>query len=208
MHISLLTSFKSVFLLFAIIVSLYALGYDWIRAHATDGIPLKFKSLNFALVYSHLVGAAFALSLGGVQLFTRKGSRWHRHLGISYCLAVIVGGIGGGYLSFFAEQGPSTGLGFFILDILWFYTTYMAWRSARAHQVVRHRRWIIRSLALAAAAISLRLELLLFTQFWSFETSYLIVAWSCWLGNLIFVEIYLYLNARTVPHLQGNLSNE
>ena len=198
--------FKHLFLLLALIVSGYALCHQWIYAQDTDGIAVKFRGLIGFFVYSHLIGGAAALLSGAAQLFTAKGSQWHHRLGISYCLAVVIAGVGGGYLSFFTDQGPSTGVGFFILDVLWFYTTFMAVRFARAGQVDLHRRWIIRSLALTAAAISLRLELLVFTLVWSFETSYLIVAWSCWMGNLLLAELYLFFTSPNTNLQQGKLS--
>lgn len=206
MPVSLQTSFKSLFLLLAIAVSAYALGYDWIYANATQGIAAKFKSLNRFFVYCHLIGGALALSLGAIQLFSKQGSRWHRRLGISYCLAVLIGGIGGGYLSFFADAGPFTGIGFFILAVLWLYSTFMAYSHARARRIEQHRRWIIRSIAITAAAISLRIELPILITFWGFETSYLIVAWSSWIGNLLLAEIYLYLSSRTLSLSKGNFS--
>lgn len=206
MPVSLQTSFKSLFLLLAVSISVYALGYDWIYAHATEGIAVKFKSLITVFVYGHLIGGGLALSLGAIQLFTKQGSPWHRRLGISYCIAVLIGGIGGGYLSFFADVGPSTGVGFFILAIIWIYSTYQAYRYARSHQREDHRRWIIRSLAITATAISLRIELLIFTQFWSFETSYMIVAWGSWIGNLLIAEIYLSMTSRSHTPPKGNLS--
>jgi len=199
-------SFKSLFLLLATIVAGYALGHYWIYEGTFNGMSPKFRSLNSILVYSHFIGGAVALFLGAIQLFTRRGSSWHRRLGLGYCLGVLVGAIGGGYLSFFADAGPYTNIGFFTLAILWPYCTYRALQHARARQIEHHRRWIIRSLALTAGAITLRIELPLFTQFMSFETSYLIVAWSSWLGNLFIVELYLRYTSRTFIHPKGNLS--
>ncbi len=206
MPLSLQTSLKSLFLLLALSISVYALAYDWIHAHTTEGIAVKFNSLISIFVYSHLIGGGLALSTGAIQLFTRQGSPWHRRLGISYCLAVLFGSLGGGYLSFFADVGPSTGVGFFILAIIWIYSTYQAYRYARSHQREEHRRWIIRSLAITAAAISLRIELIVFTQFWSFETSYVIVAWCSWIGNLLIAETYLSMTSRPHTLPKGNLS--
>lgn len=205
MSLSLKTSFKSVLLLFAIALSFYALAYDWIYANPTQGIELKLKSLIRFFVYSHLIGGGLALLFGAIQLFSRQGSRWHRQLGKGYCLAVLVGGIGGGYLSFFSDVGPATGVGFFTLAILWLYSTYLAYVYARSHQIDLHRRWIIRSFAMTAAAISLRLELIPLTFFFSFETSYVIVAWGSWIGNLILAEIYLFSTSRNLTIPKGNV---
>ena len=49
----------------------------------------------------------------------------------------------------------------------------------------RHRRWMIRSYALTAAAITLRIYLpLIFVFHWSF-------AWLCWIPNALAIEVYL-----------------
>ncbi|RYZ89845.1 MAG: DUF2306 domain-containing protein, partial [Moraxellaceae bacterium] len=186
-------------------VAAYAFSHYWIYMGATDGLAVKFRSLNSIFVYSHLIGGGFALVLGATQLFTRKGSRWHRSIGIGYCVSVVVGGIGGGYLSFFADQ-KLAGLGFFSLDVIWLYSTFLAFRYARARQIELHRRWIIRSLALTAAAISLRLLLPLLMQIWSFEVSYLMVAWLSWTGNLLLAEIYLHATSRSTTLTKGNTS--
>lgn len=199
-------SFKSLFLLLATIVSAYAVGRYWIYADAPDGMAIKFSAMNTVLVYSHFIGASVALFLGAIQLFTGKGSHWHKRLGIGYCLGVLVGGIGGGYLSFFADAGPYTNIGFFTLAILWFYCTFRALQYARLRHIEQHRRWIIRSLALTAAAITLRIELPLLTLALSFETSYLIVAWTSWLGNLLIAELYLHYTPRHLTFSKGNLS--
>jgi len=207
MRLSIDTSFRAIFLLLATIVSCYALGHYWIYLDTTDNFAAKYRSLNLLLVYSHFIGAGMALLLGALQLFIKKGSRLHRRLGLGYCLAVLAGAIGAGYLSFFADGVPWTGLGFFTLDVIWLYVTFRALREAQARNIQSHRRWMIRSLALTAAAISLRLQLPLLMPLWGFEASYLIVAWSSWLGNLAIAESYLYVTTRTKTHLTGNLSS-
>ena len=52
-----------------------------------------------------------------------------------------------------------------------------------------HRRWMIRSYALTAAAITLRLYLPLLSHLGiPFDMSYPVVAWLCWVPNLLFAE--------------------
>jgi len=104
--------------------------------------------------------------------------------------------------------GAITGLGFFILDVLWIYTTFIALRFALMRQFEAHRRWILRSFALSCAAISLRVLLPLLSLVFSFETSYALVAWLSWSINLVIVEIYLYFTyTRAKAPTFGNLAS-
>lgn len=185
-------TFKILLLIFALAVTAYALGYHWIYSDSDESFIAGFSILNPLLLYAHFVGGGLALSLGAIQLWTKRPSRLHRWLGRAYCLCVLVGAIGGGYLSFYSHLGVITGLGFFIAGVLWFYTTFIALRFALARQFDAHRRWILRSFALSCAAISLRVLLPSLSLVFSFETSYALVAWLCWSINLVIIEIYLF----------------
>ena len=82
MPVSLQTSFKILFLLLAVSISVYALGYDWIYAHATEGIAVKFKSLITAFVYGHLIGGGLALqfALAAAQTYWPKPPKTTHHV--------------------------------------------------------------------------------------------------------------------------------
>jgi len=55
-----------------------------------------------------------------------------------------------------------------------------------------HRRWMIRSYALAAAAITLRIYLPLSVAFdWPFSIAYPAIVWLCWIPNALGAEVYL-----------------
>jgi len=201
-------SLKVLLLILALAVTAYALGYYWIYSGSDEGLIVKFRTLNPFLVYAHFIGGGLALSLGAIQLWTKRPSRLHRWLGRAYCLCVLVAAIGGGYLSFYSHLGAITGLGFFIADVLWIYTTFIALRFAMIRQFDAHRRWILRSFALSCAAISLRLLLLSLSFVFSFETSYALVAWLSWSINLVIVETYLYYNStRAKAPTIGNLAS-
>ena len=185
-------AFKVLLLILAFAVTVYALSIHWIYSGSDNDLVVKFRTLNPMLVYAHFIGGGLALSLGAIQLWTKRPSRLHRWLGRIYCVCVLVGAIGGGYLSFYSHLGAITGLGFFIADVLWIYTTFIALRFAMTGRFDAHRRWILRSFALSCAAISLRILLPLLSLLFSFETSYTLVAWLCWSINLLIVETYLY----------------
>jgi hypothetical protein len=58
-------------------------------------------------------------------------------------------------------------------------------------EVIRHRRWMMRSYALTAA-ITLRMYLpLIFLFHWPFSIAYPAIAWLCWIPNALAVEVYL-----------------
>jgi hypothetical protein len=53
---------------------------------------------------------------------------------------------------------------------------------------------MIRSFALTAAAITLRMYLpLIFVFHWNFSVAYPAIAWLCWIPNALAAEVYLRL---------------
>jgi len=89
-------------------------------------------------------------------------------------------------------HGPIAKFGFGFLGIGWFTTTWFAYTSARAKNILSHRRWMIRSYALTLAVVSIRplfsMEPVLGI---STENWYLMATWACWVPNLIMAEIYI-----------------
>ncbi len=182
---------KWVFLLLAIVVAGYSLSYYW---HSDNPFNTRYHSLNRVALYSHFFGGGIALLIGAIQLVQARGSRRHRLLGWLYCGAVALAALGGFYLAFHSFLGWATGGSFVILDLLWLGATALAVVRVRNGDIAAHRRWMLRSVALSAAAISLRILLGLFCLFFAFQASYLSAAWLCWMLNLALVETYLYFN--------------
>ncbi len=141
-------------------------------------------------------------SFGGIALITgafqfskklRKNLSLHRKLGKLYMAGITVSGVAGFGLSLFAEGGIIARVGFNLLAIVWLATSWMAYRSIRQKDVDVHREWMIRSYAACCAAISLRLILPLETALLQidFVTAYQIVAWMCWVPNMLAAEVYI-----------------
>lgn len=192
---------KFVFVLLAVLVAGYALSFYW---HPATPFSVRYQALNPVGVYSHFLGAGFALLFGAMQVFTKVGSGSHKLLGYGYCCAVAIGAIGGCYLALNAYLGWVTGLGFFLADMLWVSTTFMAVQQARIGRIRAHHRWMWRSMALTSAGISLRILLPLLSVFLPFNTSYIAAAWLSWIGNLIFVELYLRMRRTRAQPLNRN----
>lgn len=143
-------------------------------------------------IWFHLVFGPVALVTGALNFrhaLRRGRPALHRRIGEAYVLATLLTGLAGGWLACFAQGGLNTRLGFGALALATIATVAMAYRGARARDFRAHRRWMIRSYALILAAVSLRIQLpLLASALQGFLPAYDIVAWSCWVPNLLMAE--------------------
>jgi uncharacterized membrane protein len=198
---------RTLFWLLCILVALAS--YRILFLGMEMGFPDMRRHFSHAPIFwTHALAASAALGLMPFQFW--KGLRLrrralHRWIGRAYVLAIAAGGLSGLYMSFFAITGPVAGAGFFALALAWLTTTWIAYSSARARDIPRHQRWMIRSAALTFAAVTLRLYLVS-SQVTGlpFELSYTIIAWACWVPNLIVVE--LWLQRRNPPGSPAGLS--
>lgn len=154
--------------------------------------------------YAHFLGSGTALLVGGFQFSSRlrrARPQLHRWLGRTYLTAVLFGGIGGLGLAAISHGGPPTHVGFALLAVLWLYSAAQAYRAIRAGRVAEHRRWMIRSFALTFAAVTLRIQLGLFTAGlgWSFDDAYVTVAWFSWVPNLVIAEWWILQRTARTP---------
>ncbi|MBN1206609.1 MAG: DUF2306 domain-containing protein [Myxococcaceae bacterium] len=183
-----------VLLVLAALVAAYALVV------AVSGYPPPQLRPSFALRAAafrvHIVGGAVALVIGALQLRPASRGR-HRWLGRLYVASVAAGMGAALLLTPFTDQGMTTHLGFGALAVAWGATTGLAFLRARQRQFARHREWIIRSYALTCAGITLRIWLPLLMLFsrgdWPF--TYQLVAWLCWVPNLVAAELWLRRSA-------------
>ncbi len=144
-------------------------------------------------IYAHVFASAFALALGPFQFLRRLRTArpaLHRWSGRLYLGAgVLVGGVAGLYMSFFAFGGGVARAGFACLALAWLYTGLRAYLAIRARDVAAHRRWMVRNFALAFAAVTLRLWLPAAVLAGArFEIAYAAIAWLCWVPNLLLAE--------------------
>lgn len=144
----------------------------------------------------HAATGAVLLLAGALQLHAGLRSRrprLHRALGRAYGLAALLAGASGMLLARHAYGGPAARLGFAVLGAGLLVATVGALAAARARRLADHRRWAVRSWALAFSAVTLRLELpLLVAAFGgAFRPAYVLVAWLCWVPNLMWAEWWL-----------------
>ena len=143
----------------------------------------------------HAAAASTALLVAPLQFIARLRKRFpriHRITGRLYVVACVVGGLTGLPLAWGATAGPIATAGFGILAILWLWTTAVAWRLAVDGRFAEHRRWMIRSIALTAAGIMLRVYLgIMLTLPVEFYEGYRVIAFLCWVPNILLAELYL-----------------
>lgn len=144
-------------------------------------------------IYTHVFASVFALLIGPLQFSARLRAQRpivHRWLGRFYLgVGVLIGGMAGLYMAFHAFGGIVARCGFGLLAILWLYTGLRAYLAIRARDVTAHRRWMVRNFALAFAAVTLRLWLPgSVVSGIPFEAAYPVIAWLCWVPNLVVAE--------------------
>ncbi|AOE48776.1 DUF2306 domain-containing protein [Kangiella sediminilitoris] len=144
-------------------------------------------------IYSHIFASAVALTLGPFQFSTMIRQRYtklHRWVGRAYlAIGVLVGGLSGLYMAFFAYGGIIPKVGFATLAVIWLYTGLKAYIAIRRGNIGEHRKWMIRNFSLTFAAVMLRIYLpLSMIAGIEFTLAYAVIAWICWVPNLVLAE--------------------
>lgn len=176
--------------LYPIIYLLVDMRYGFLGTKSHELLSNMLWNITF---YTHI-------SLGGVSLFIGWTQFWsklrirriklHRAIGALYMLCVLLSGLSGLYIAFFATGGLVASLGFGGLAVSWLVTTSLAFIAIKKGRVNDHEKWMIRSYALTFAAVALRI-MLPFSQAVlkvPFVDAYIVIAWACWVPNLIVAE--------------------
>ena len=171
-----------------------------------------FEAERVAL-YTHVFASVLALALGPFQFSARLRARYpalHRWSGRLYlAVGIVVGGLAGLYMAFHAFGGAVAQTGFACLALAWLYTGARAYLAIRRRDIVSHRRWMVRNYALTFAAVTLRIWLpLLMLAGAPFEAAYVLVAWACWVPNLLAAETLFNARRDHAQSLGAARSNE
>lgn len=184
----------------ALAIGLYALRY-------VEGDPRLFPAGLRSNFQAHPIAFLAHTTAGGVALLCapwqvwaglrRRRPRLHRWMGRVYVTACLIGGVAGLRIAFGTAYGPVAAAGFAALAVIWLTTTTMGFQAARAGEFDRHRAWMLRSIALTFAAVTLRLELAAAVMLrLDFDTAYQAIAWACWLPNLVVAEWWIRRRGR------------
>lgn len=193
---------------FAIAIGLYPLKYLLMGFHfdSTDAINNKwvisiFWDISF---YTHITFGGIALLIGWTQFSKEMRKNYlpiHKIIGKTYTIAALLSALGGIYIALFAMGGIIASAGFISLGLIWLYTTLKAYLVIRKKNFIEHERMMVYSYAACCAAVTLRLWLpLLELLFNDFDVAYEVVAWWCWIPNLV-VANYLILQKHSTTSL-------
>ncbi len=156
-------------------------------AHYAALVPLP--------LWGHLVFGPLALVLAPFQFATRlraKRPRLHRATGYVYAGSILLAALSS--LSLLPQFAGTTWAltGFLVLAVLWIGCTATGIMLAIRHRTARHRVWMLRSVALTFAAVTLRVMMApMMAAGWTVLQTYDVTAWASWLINLAVVEVYL-----------------
>lgn len=123
----------------------------------------------------------------------RRFPSLHRISGRIYaiCILLIVSPTGI-HLAFYAKGGLPGQSGFFLLGIATFLTTLFGITAIRNGDSIAHRRWMIRSFAMVATAVTFRVyHVLYFHAGLPVESNYLVSLWLSILGNAAVAELII-----------------
>jgi len=188
-----------VFVVLAVAVGLYPLIYFFVDREfgllASKSDELLTNTLWNIGFYGHILLGGLALLIGWIQ-FSKKlrnaNLKMHRNVGKLYIISAVISGICGIYIAFNATGGIIASLGFIALGIFWLFTTLRAYIAVRNKDISLHKGFMIYSYAACFAAVTLRIWLpILNIVFDDFEVAYRIVAWLCWVPNIIFAFFWV-----------------
>jgi hypothetical protein len=163
--------------------------------------------------YGHLLGSITCLAL--IPFLFWEGLRLrlpalHRWLGRCYGLAVLGWAAPTGlYLALHAKGGLSGKAAFLLLGILWWATTARGIQTAVKRRFDEHRRWMIRSAAVAGSAVFFRVfHVALFGLGLPDEPNYVLSLWFSAAASLIVGEAFARKSPPEPPPLawKGELS--
>ncbi|RKN79719.1 DUF2306 domain-containing protein [Ulvibacterium marinum] len=189
----------AVFAILAVVIGLYPALYFFIDrdfgllASKEDALLSNlFWNIGF---YGHILFGGLALLVGWVQFnkkWRKANLKRHRTIGKIYIISALISGVCAIYIALYATGGIISTLGFMSLGVLWLFFTSRAYLAVRKRDLQLHQGFMIYSYAACFAAVTLRIWLPLLTIiFHDFTMAYRIVAWLCWMPNMIFAFFWV-----------------
>lgn len=153
------------------------------------------RMLWLFMLRAHIVLAIVSLvtgPIGAIRNVRLKSIAWHRWSGRVYVVSVLLNFIPGLYVSWFAAGGLTVA-GFLLLNLLWLATTWLGYVHIRRKNVVKHSQWIMRSLFLTYANLTIHLLQPVGQHAigLSYASSYALAVWGSMLLNLALAEVVI-----------------
>lgn len=145
------------------------------------------------LVIGHVAAAALAIGIGFWQFLPALRSRWprwHHWVGRIYIAASLFAGSIAVFRAANTANLDPGGLGLAVTALLWIAATTAGLWAICGRSFASHRRWMMRSYALALTQLTLRFYARGINDLGILEpaTVYPILVWAALISNLIFAE--------------------
>lgn len=179
---------------FAVIIGLYPIVYFLVPDRkfgllANKTAELLADNIWNTMFYTHIILGGIALFIGWLQFNKKlrlKNINLHKKIGKIYVISVLLSGLSGFYIGYFATGGIIAKSGFMTMAAAWFFTTLFAFTTIKKGNVIKHQKLMIYSYAICFAAVTLRIYLPIFTPLLGgFLPAYKLIAWLCWVPNTI-----------------------
>lgn len=161
-------------------------NFGLLSSKDSDLLLNPFWNIGF---YTHIILGGISLLIGWTQFSPKlrdKNLNIHRQIGKAYIISALLSAMAGLYIAFYATGGLISILGFSLLGFIWFSSSLAGFLVIKKGNTIDHERFMIYSYACCFAAVTLRIWLpLLIIAFNDFLPAYRVVAWLCWVPNLI-----------------------
>ncbi len=172
--------------LYPIIYFLFDRNFGLLSSKSAELLSNNLWNIAF---YGHIILGGISLLIGWLQFRNKlrlKNMKLHRRIGKTYMVSILINGICGLFILLFATGGIISAIGFFSLGLIWLSNTILGFRTIKKGNVVLHQKFMIFSYAACFSAVTLRIWLPILTiMMGEFIVAYKIVAWLCWVPNII-----------------------
>lgn len=197
---------KITMIAFAVIIGLYPGLYfilertfGLLSTKSPETLSSIFWNIGF---YVHIILGGIALLIGWIQFLPKlrdRNRKLHTNTGKVYIISVLLSGVAGFYIAFYASGGWVSSLGFMGLAVFWILFTLLCFTNIRKGNLIRHQQMATYSYALCFSAVTLRIWLpFLGILLKDFNLAYSTVAWLCWVPN---VFVAYFINRRELSGL-------
>jgi uncharacterized membrane protein len=126
---------------------------------AKSRVAVTTADFQYPLLLAHIIFACVALVSGFVQFndgIRIHRPKVHRYLGRIYVCSVFASGFLALAVVLYIENFTKA-TAFLALSLIWIYTTWKGYRTAKRKNMNEHRKWRIRSFSITLVAVSARL---------------------------------------------------
>ncbi|MED4130020.1 DUF2306 domain-containing protein [Shouchella miscanthi] len=195
-----------------ILITLSVIAFMWILHTASKNFIVdpefttflgnkeaKLANVNLwkVMIQIHILLAIVALITGPLGLSKRVRNKTpflHRWNGKIYILSILLNMIPGYYVSFFANGGFFSIVGFLTLNTLWLVTTIKGYLFIKKKQIRHHRKWMLRSFMLTYANLTIYVVVAIFHNALGVDygVAYTLAVWSSFTFNLVISEMLIH----------------